>query len=342
MTAAYAIDRLGFTIAPVFVLVVAVAVAAFAFVSLRAEPSGAGETLALAAIVAATLAYLLWLARPSLLPLGSGPDLTHHLMLVDYIERHWRLPHDPALGALMGEMVHYTPGLHLLAALAGAWTRTDGLHAIYPVVALSVAVKAGFVFFIAMRLVRRGRRLLFALAAVLLLFAPREYFLRSFSVHSFLAQIVSELFAVAMWWALVVWDERPGRPAMILFAVAGVGAFLTWPVWIGPLILVLVAIVALGRDVPPRERLASLCLAAVPIAAVAGLHAFGRARATAIAGSGGFVVWPSIEVFTWWFLVLAGAGMILASVDRRTRSIVWLVAGVVLQAAALVAVAKRS
>src|SRR5262245_57330492 len=257
MTAAYAIDRLGFTIAPVFVLVVAVAVAAFAFVSLRAEPSGAGETLALAAIVAATLAYLLWLARPSLLPLGSGPDLTHHLMLVDYIEHHWRLPHDPALGAVMGEMVHYTPGLHLLAALAGAWTRTDGLHVIHPIVALSVAVKAGFVFCIAMRLVPSGQRVLFALAAVLLLFAPREYFLRSFSEHSFLAQVVSELFAVAMWWALVVWDAQPSIAASAVFAIAGAGAFLTWPVWIGPLLLTLAAIVALRRDVPVRDRLAA-------------------------------------------------------------------------------------
>jgi nucleoside-diphosphate-sugar epimerase len=39
---------------------------------------------------------VLALARPSLLPPGGGPDLTHHLQLVDYIERHWQLPDAPA------------------------------------------------------------------------------------------------------------------------------------------------------------------------------------------------------------------------------------------------------
>src|SRR5439155_2461637 len=136
-------------------------------------------------------------------------DLAHHLMLVDYIERHWRLAHDPALGAVMGEMIDDTPGLHLLAAVTGAWTRTDGFHAIYPIVALTVAVKAGLVFAIAMRLLPvDAQRIPLAVAAVLLVFAPREYLLRSFTEHSFLAQVVSELFAVAMWWAIVLWLDE--------------------------------------------------------------------------------------------------------------------------------------
>jgi hypothetical protein len=32
-------------------------------------------------------AWLLWLAWPHLLPISGGSDLTHHLLLVDYIER---------------------------------------------------------------------------------------------------------------------------------------------------------------------------------------------------------------------------------------------------------------
>src|SRR6185503_3718747 len=77
----------------------------------------------------------------------------------------------------------------------------------------------------------RWPQALFAVAAVVMVVAPREYFLRSFSEHSFLAQVVSEFLAIAMWWALLVWDERPSRAAMMLFALAGVGTFLTWPVW---------------------------------------------------------------------------------------------------------------
>ena len=51
-------------------------------------------------------------------PAVRGADLAHHLQLVDYIERHWRLVHEAGVEAYLGEMVHYTPGAHLLAAIA--------------------------------------------------------------------------------------------------------------------------------------------------------------------------------------------------------------------------------
>jgi hypothetical protein len=55
-------------------------------------------------------------------------------------------------------MIDYSPGIHVLAVLAGAWTRTSGLQTVYPLVALSVAIKAGFIFLIARRSVHRTRR----------------------------------------------------------------------------------------------------------------------------------------------------------------------------------------
>lgn len=83
-------------------------------------------------VVALTLTYLLWLGWPALLPLGTGSDLTHHLQLVDYIERHARLPHDASTVEFLGEMAAYTPGLHLLTALAGRLTApsTPASHAV--------------------------------------------------------------------------------------------------------------------------------------------------------------------------------------------------------------------
>src|SRR5207245_2784136 len=99
--------------------------------------------------------WRLWLSWPDLLPLGGGADLGHHLQLIDHIERHWRLVHDARVEAYLGEMVHYTPGVHLLAAIAGRLTGTDGFHAVHPVLALSVALKAGFVFLIALRMLPR-------------------------------------------------------------------------------------------------------------------------------------------------------------------------------------------
>src|SRR5262249_27559276 len=154
-----------------------------AFMQLRriAERDRAAAAIT-AGIVAATFGWLLWLARPDLLPTGSGPDLVHHLALIAYIEQHWRLPHDAQLGAYPGEMVHSTPGVHLLASLAGAWLRTDGLHALDPILALTAALKAGFVFLIARRCMpSRETRDPFSVGAVLLLLVPYAHSVGSFT-----------------------------------------------------------------------------------------------------------------------------------------------------------------
>lgn len=338
---AYAMEWCGLGIRPLAVLPVSLAVAAGVFLlTRRAVESDREETIAFAAIVVAVLAWLLWLARPSLLPLGSGPDLAHHLLLIDYIERHAALPHDPHLGAFLGEMVSYTPGTHLLAMLAGAWTRTGGFRAIYPIVALSVALKVGLVFLIARRMMPAGTpRTPFAVTAALLLFVPRDYFIGSFGEASFLAQVVSELFAVAMWLAVVLWDERPSAFAAGLFALSGMATFLAWPVNLGPPMLVFAAVVAFRTDVRLSARARALVLAVAPIAAVAAIHASGRMYTLVIVRVSGFVAYPTIAMFGWWFLLIAGAGVVAAAAERRARTTALLVAAIAVQAAVLYVVA---
>src|SRR5205823_2044700 len=99
----------------------------------------------------------------------------------------------------------------------------------------TVALKSAFVYVIVLRLLPRDvPRVPFALASVVLLFLPRQYFLGSFTYDSFFAQVAAELFAVAMWWAMVVWDEQPSSRALGIYGLAGAAAFLTWPVLIGP------------------------------------------------------------------------------------------------------------
>jgi hypothetical protein len=88
---------------------------------------GVGELVLFAAITTGTTAYLCWIAWPSLLPPGSGADLTHHLVLIEYIEQHGTLVHEADAGGLLGEMADYTPGLHLLSVLAGASAITTAL-----------------------------------------------------------------------------------------------------------------------------------------------------------------------------------------------------------------------
>jgi hypothetical protein len=341
--ASYLLDRLGAPIAPTLVLLVSLACGAGALRwCLRSSTRDVGhaDLMAVAGVVLGVLVALLWLAWPELLPTGGGSDLTHHLQLIDFIDRQWHLAHTAADALLIGNMIYYTPGSHLLTALAGAWSRSDGLHAVYPVLALSVAVKAGLVFLIVRRMLGDRGHAPFAVGAVLLLFMPYDYFIGSFARFSFFAQVVSETFAVAMWMALVLWDERPSRPAAVLFGIAGVGVFLTWPVWIGPPVLVLVALMLIGRDPPLMTRLRYVAYALGPIAVVAALHALGRAESVAIVQTGGAAFSPTVARFGWPFLVLAGLGVLLALRQRSGRVTMLLLAAVALQTLALLAVAR--
>ena len=339
---AYVADWIGLTIVPSAVLVGSLAASAGTFLGLwRRAARDRSSLAAFVVIVSAVMAWLLWLAGRDLLPPGTGPDLTHHLLLVGYIEQHWRLPHDPQLGPFLGEMVDYSPGAHLLAALAGAWTRTDGLHAMYPLVALTVALKCGLVFLIARRLVRSDvPRIPFAVMAVLLLLMPRAYFIGSFAQHSFLAQVVAEVFAVALWWALVIWDARPGMLPIAFFAVVGAATFLTWPVWIGPPLVVLALCLASRRDVSAVERAKQLILAVVAIGSIAAAFTASRGRSAGIVAAAGFVLRPAPAVFGWAFLLVCGAGVCVGLFGRRTRTIPLFLGAIALQAGALFLLAQ--
>jgi hypothetical protein len=341
---AYLADWVGFTITPFAVLLLSLAAAAAVYRQLRRHASHDPASLgAFTACVAGTFAWMLWLARPDFLPTGSGPDLAHHLSLLEYIQRHWRLVHDVALSEYLGEMVDYTPGSHLLAVLMAAWFRSDALHAVYPTVAGTVALKAGFVYLIAVRLLPRDvPRVAFGVTAVVLLFLPRVFFVGSFTEQSYLAQVVSELFAVAMWWAVLVWDERPTRSAVCFVALAGVAAFLTWPVWTGPLLLTLGAVVLLDHDLPPTKRLQDLAVAAIPIGAAAAIHGSRHVGGFRMAGTGGFAIWPTPQVLGWWFIALAAAGFAYCVTARRARGVTLLVAAIGLQALALYGTARSS
>ena len=343
IVAAYLLDWFGLVIRPAIVFVVALACAVVVSQTMRdAVARPARETLAFIAILGLTAAWLLWIARPTFLPPGRGPDLAHHLMLVDFIEQHRSLPHDPNLAYVLGEMIDYTPGMHLLAALAGAWTRLGGLHAAYPIVALTVALKAGWIFLIAARLIANSDdAIAFACVAVLLLFVPRTFFVRSFTDTSYLAQVVSEFFAIGMWWAIVAWTDRPARSTAALFALAGAAAFLVWPVWLGPLALTFATAVVLRRDVAWRERFATLAIGLAPIAIIAAMYARAHGHAVGIVAVPGYVPLPTIATFGGWFLLAAAFGLVVAATRARLRLVVLsFLAAIALQAAALFALAR--
>lgn len=339
--AAYFVYRAEWTIEPFGVLPVALIAAAVTLAILwRRAVRSRAETAAFAAVVAAIVGWLLWLARPDFMPIGGGVDIAHHLVLINYIDRHWQLVSHPDLVPYLGDMMDYTPGGHLLIALAAAWTGADVLRAVHPVLALTVAVKIGVVFLITLRLLPRDvPRVPLALTAVALLLVPLDYTIGAFTHDSFWAQVMAETFACAAWWTLVVWDAQPSRLAMTLFGVFNAATFVVWPIWIGPPVVAL-AVLVLARDgLSWRERITHATIGVAPLAAVAVIHMAGRVRWLGAATMTGGVIRPSAATLGWTFVIVSIAGLGLAATRREGRATALLAAAIVAQAATLFALA---
>jgi hypothetical protein len=117
----YLLDRLGIRIEATPVVLASLGCGAVPILWQPRSRHTHGDVAALALVVLGVLGALVWLAWPELLPVGGGSDLTHHLQLIDFIDRHGRLAHTPADALLVGNMVNYTPDSQLLASLAGRW-----------------------------------------------------------------------------------------------------------------------------------------------------------------------------------------------------------------------------
>jgi hypothetical protein len=338
IVAAYLVGWAGAAIAPwpaVAAGVVVALVLALRMATGRQEPLPL--TWPWAAVFVGAIVLLALPAWPALLPRGGASDLTHHLMLVDVIEHTRHLVDGTASEAALGEMAHYTPGLHLLIVIAGALAGVDAFRTAYPLLALTIALKAGFVYLIAHDGLEGSRaRVPLALAAVaLVLFAPRAYSLDGFLQAGFYPQVASELFVVAAWWALARWWRAPAPGWMAFAGLMGAAVFLVWPIWIGPLMLAAAAAVLTARDAGWPARVRAGALGVVPCTVVAALHLSQHAAWLRIAGASGAV--PAfVPGMTGWLLIaLAVVGAARAWARPSVRVTLWFAGAVVLQAFAL-------
>jgi hypothetical protein len=334
--AGFMIDWAGFGVQPWAALGVALVAAGLITAFLpRRTGAGAPDLLVWLAIVVFVTAMLLRVSWPSLVPPGRGPDLTHHLLLVDYIEQQGHLVHDRALGGVMGEMAHYTPAAHLLAVMAGRMVGVDGLRTFFPLVVLCAALTAGFVYLIARRLLLPVP---FGIAASILLLLPAQYFAGAFTHDAFLAQTVATLFAVAMWWALTAWDENQTDAVAWIVAVMLAATFLAWPIFLGPPLLVFIAMLW-QADLPPPARQRQLGIVVVPLVAIFLLHSWDRWGWMVIVRTSGAVLQPSLDSLGWLLPLLAAAGAAMAFSDRRARITAILLFVIALQALTLFIIA---
>ena len=334
--AGYAIDGLGFGLQPWAALAVALVTVSVPWLRPRSNDPQFADLAAWLGIVIFVLTVCLRMSWPSLVPPGRGPDLTHHLLLVDYIQQHGHLVHDRSLDGAMGEMAHYTPASHLLAVVAGAVFGVDGLRAFFPLTAFCAALTAGFVFLIARR---GGLPLPYAIVAVALLLLPAQYFFGAFTHDGFLAQTVSTLFAVGMWWAIVQWDDQPGAAGAAVIASFLAATFLAWPIWLGAPLLVFLAMLR-RTELTPRTRVQQLAIVIAPLLTLFLVHSWNRWGWMVIVRASGAVLHPSLDSLGGVLPLLALAGIFVARSDRRARVTIVLLIVIVLQALALFAIAK--
>jgi hypothetical protein len=165
--------------------------------------------------------------------------------------------------------------------------------------------------------------------------------LDSFSRDSYLAQVASELFAVAMWWAILVWVARPSRWSAAAFGIVGAAAFLTWPPWIGPLVLAMGMTVATASSLRLQTRAAHAGVAVAPILAVAVIHSVGQLDAATIVGGSGAVSIGRPLGVEWLVLGLAVMGLPIAAREYSSRTLVWISLALAMQAAALWLLARN-
>jgi hypothetical protein len=207
-------------------------------------------------VIGGLFGYILQLAGRFLLPLSISGDVVHHLSLIDFIQHRHSLVHDRSLSIYLGELVYYTPGSHILAAMIAAWLGTTSVRVLHSLLALLVAIKGGIIYNIVLRLLpsRRHNPAVAVAAAALLLMAP-AYFLTSFTAWYFYPQVVSETFAVAMCWALIRFDERLSAGVLAFFAVCGSAVWLTWPLWVAGPAGALAGLLLIRRDILFRQKL---------------------------------------------------------------------------------------
>ncbi|MFN8497998.1 MAG: hypothetical protein U0641_09095 [Anaerolineae bacterium] len=340
----YLLDLAGWPIAPGPVLGLALlGVALAVFTMWRWGPpfqvrAAWGELAGLAVVLVSFPLYAYWLGGQTWLPANGSTDTPHHITLINFIQTRASLPHAPDLAGYLGEFATYSPGSHILAALVGRAFGVVGVAIVEPVVVAAAALRIAVFYLIALRLLppRRARPLL-ALAGAALLLVAYWYVINSFLYFFFYAQVISELFALAMLWALVAWNDEGRRGALAFFSLCGIGVWLTWPMWLPAPTLALAGLLLLRRDLLWRRRATTFALTMLPIAVVAIAYTAERVHALAILAAEGAVTRASVTALGWPLLLLAGVGM-MVSLRRANMRPVWLFAAILLAQTAMLAV----
>lgn len=332
---AYALDALGLAIDPGAVLLVSLALLGGGFGvawtrrGLVEVSAPVWATVGWLVVVVGVCGYFLWLARPDFLPVTANGDTVHHVSLIDYILRTRGLVHAPGMDRYLGEMTVYPAGSHILAALVAGWLNlASGLWVMQPLLAVLIALKAGFVYLITLRLLPPGRREpSMGLAAVAALLVMHGYFVASVTAWYFFSMVVAETLAIAALWALVDWYQQPRPAPLAFFSLCCAVTLLTWPTWLPILLITAVALVVSRTDLTLSRRGVLLSWALLPFAVIAVLYfAVGYRGDQGVLTNEGSILKPTLAAYGWPLLALMVVGMLVNLRNRRTLPL-WVFSG---------------
>ncbi|HSH83257.1 MAG TPA: hypothetical protein VLA19_32385, partial [Herpetosiphonaceae bacterium] len=204
------------------------------------------ELVLMAAALAASTGFLLSLAGPPLLPVGTSVDGGWHYARSDYVHSGGRLG---VYQSRLGNVNAYPPGFHLLVALLAHWSGREPIFTLYPAAVLMFALLAGVAIQVAMDAVAGPRwRLLAGCGALLaLMLAPTEATLEIIAREQFYPT------AAGMTWLLAgVWGvgllQRSGHPlALPVLGASAAGIVLFYPFWLAIALGLLAAMIVALR-----------------------------------------------------------------------------------------------
>ena len=321
---AFALSLLGRGYRPWLLLVAAaLALVAFGYAAWRRHwriaPDWPELLLALAS-VGVVVGYAIWIALPSLFPIAYSIDAVMHYTLTDFLLTHQRIPVAADSSSYVAHFALYPFSASLLAALVSALGRVDPIVALHPLTAIFLGVALLFAYGVTSRLLAGSPlRRIVSVTAVTLLFWPAQYLVRNqFGwTDFFFPQVLSHVWLIGS----LYWTVRLSRTRDALWAVplalslaAGAVGYTVWA--FAPLAGTTLAIAAL-RSSSWRRRLALASGAVGPSLVLLALYLKDRLDYFGwTATVPGAVVRPSLAALGETFVVLAGAGLIVAIASR--------------------------
>lgn len=204
------------------------------------------ELIATSAAFLGTGVLGLWLAWPTLLPLGASVDGVHHLQLITWIAEHSALPlPDNETRRLLGEMAAYPVGFALLAVAVAWLVGQSSVAVLYPLVAVVGAMIAAVTVLLSAasdgsnEIAICGKRfsprfllprILVLLVGPLLLLAHRTYSLEAYTEQSYYTMVLG-VFLVLLASAWMIVAPPSSWSATAQFGIALAALVGTYPLW---------------------------------------------------------------------------------------------------------------